>query len=332
MRKASVVFTVAVPTIAVAALVIAGLDVRPLRAGDHFDSPSVLKDGRTDIGDVYIFPAQKKKRETTLIMTVAPLAGLLSPAEFNDEAHYIFNFDNDGDFKVDRQWSVAFDGDNMQVSLDGVEMGSGSYGRRPIRLDGGGRANAGMFDDPFYFDLLAAQNGLAFCPGGVGFDFFSNANVMAIILDIPNGSVGLDVLPGVNFWGSVQTGNKQIDRMGRPFINLFLVGPLKKNQNAFNKNKRPHNDPKRFGTVVNNNVMALGADEATAAVLVAALLPDVMQYSRQAESMFPNGRGLADDVANITLAMLTSNPAATDCVDGNDGEFSKKFPYLAAAH
>ena len=110
------------------------------------------------------------------------------------------------------------------------------------------------------------------------------------------------------------------------------MGPLKKNQNAFNKNKRPHNDPKRFGTVVNNNVMALGADEATAAVLVAALLPDVMQYSRQAESMFPNGRGLADDVANITLALLTSNPAATDCVDGNDGEFSKKFPYLAAAH
>ena len=32
--------------------------------------------------------------------------------------------------------------------------------------------------------------------GDVGFDFFSNANVMAIILDIPNGSVGLDVLPG----------------------------------------------------------------------------------------------------------------------------------------
>ena len=79
MRKASVVFTAAVPTIAVAALVIAGLDVRPLRAGDHFDSPSVLKDGRTDISDVYIFPAQKKKRETTLIMTVAPLAGLSSP-------------------------------------------------------------------------------------------------------------------------------------------------------------------------------------------------------------------------------------------------------------
>ena len=53
-------------------------------------------------------------------MTVAPLAGLSSPAEFNDAADYIFNFDNDGDFKVDRQWSVAFDGDNMQVSLDGV--------------------------------------------------------------------------------------------------------------------------------------------------------------------------------------------------------------------
>ena len=44
-------------------------------------------------------------------------------------------------------------------------MGSGSYGRRPIRLDGGGRATAGMFDDPFYFDLMAAQNGLAFCQG-----------------------------------------------------------------------------------------------------------------------------------------------------------------------
>ncbi len=80
-------------------------------------------------------------------------------------------------------------------------------------------------------------------------------------------------------------------------------------------------------------MLGLGADAATAAALVGALLPDMLTYSPQALArVFPNGRGLADDVADISLQTLTGNPAATDCVEANGGSFSGKFPYLADAH
>ncbi len=338
MRKLTVLAVVVVLSSA-AALLGTGVDVATSRAADHLDSPSVQADGRTDINDFYIFPAQKGKKETALIMTVAPLVGLASPAEFNDAATYMFNIDNTGDAKVDDQWMVTFKGNRMTVRLNGKKMGSGPFGRQgnqraaPISLRGGGRAWAGMTDDPFFFDLGAAQNGLAFCPGGVGFDFFTNANVMSIVLDVPNGSIEVDNprAAAINTWASVWIGNKQVDRLGTPFLNTFLGSPK---QNAYNKNKQPHKDPKKFGATFTTNMLGLGADAATVAALVGALLPDVLTYSPQAlgTRVFPNGRGLEDDVADISLQTLTSNPAATDCVDANDGNFSGKFPYLADAH
>jgi len=46
---------------------------------------------------------------------------------------------------------------------------------------------------------------------------------------------------------------------------------------------------------------------------------------------FPNGRGLADDVIDIELALVTNSQVASDCV-GNDSAFSTSFPYLAPAN
>lgn len=345
MRKLSVVAAVLV-ILSAAALVTTGVDVRTSRAADHFDSPSVQADGRTDINDMYIFPAKKKKKETAMIMTVAPLVGLSSPAAFNDAATYMFNIDNDADFKVDNQWMVNFNGNTMTISLDGVQMGAGSIARTgnqraaPIPLTGGGQAWAGMTDDPFYFDLIAAQAlaagvpfDQAFC-SALAFDFFANANVMAIVMDVPHESIGVDArssATAINYWGSVQIGNKQIDRMGDPFLNTFLGAPK---QNAYNKNKKVHKDIKKFGATFTANLKGFGADDATAAGLLAVLLPDVLTYSPQAlrNRTYPNGRGLDDDVADISLQTFLGNPAATDCVDSNDGKSSKKFPYLAAAH
>ncbi len=231
MRKLTVL-AAAVLLIASASMLATGLDVTASRAADHLDSPGVQADGRTDINDFYIFPAQKGKRETALIMTVAPLVGLASPAEFNDAATYMFNIDNTGDAKVDDQWTVTFSGNRMTIRLNGKKMGSGAFGRQgnqraaPISLNGGGQAWAGMTDDPFFFDLGAAQNGLAFCPGGVGFDFFTNANVMSIALDVPNDSIKIDArVAAIGAWASVWIGKQQIDRVGTPFLNTFLGSP-----------------------------------------------------------------------------------------------------------
>ncbi len=345
MRKLSLL-TAFVLLIGAVTLVSTGMDVATTRAADHLDSPGVTGDGRTDINDMYIFRARKKKKETAMIMTVAPLAGLASPTVFSDAAKYNFNIDNDGDFKFDLQWTAEFDGDTMTVSLDGVEMGSGPIARKgnqraaPIKLTGGGQATAGLYDDPFFFDLAAAQDLAAgtpleeaFCTENA-FDFFQNANVLGIVLDVRNTSLGVEARGGavaINYWGSTQVGKKQIDRAADPFLNTFLGSPR---QNAYNKNKKPHKDPKKFGPTFTTNLMGLGADTATATGLVALFLPDVMNYSPRAPRarVFPNGRGLSDDVADISLQILAGVPGASDCIAANDGKFSKKFPYLADAH
>ena len=59
-------------------------------------------------------------------------------------------------------------------------------------LTGGGKATAGLYDDPFYFDLdafkgavLGNGNGRTFCDGDTT-DFFKGLNISAIVLRVPN--------------------------------------------------------------------------------------------------------------------------------------------------
>ncbi len=333
MRKLSVL-VIALILVGASTLMIGGVNVAPARAADHRDGPNALADGRTDIGDTYIFPA-KKRNYTVMVMTVDPFAGLLSPTTFNDAATYEFKIDNTGDNKVDTIWTAEFSGSSrgaagrMTVSQDGKNRGSGAVDS-DFSLRGGGTAMAGMFDDPFYFDAAAAGNDLQFCPGGVGSDFFAFGNIMAIILEVPTKSL-FDGAAQIGFWGATRVNARQIDRIGGPFVNLFLL-PTSALMNKFNKNKQPHRDPKKFGDVVTQTIQGLGADAATAAALAGLLLPDVMAYSTAAAAGFPNGRGLADDVTDVNLMTLTGDANATDCVDSNDKDFSSKFPYLAPAH
>src|SRR4051794_24345802 len=64
---------------------------------DHRDAPGVLEDGRTDINDLYIFQSPDNHDHTVLVLTVNPLAGVLSPTTFHPKADYIIKVDTDGD-------------------------------------------------------------------------------------------------------------------------------------------------------------------------------------------------------------------------------------------
>ena len=59
------------------------------------------------------------------------------------------------------------------------------------------------------------------------------------------------------------------------------------------------------------------------------LLPDILTVDLSQDTGFLNGRGLADDVIDAELGLITEGAVTTDCVD-NDSDFSPKFPYLAA--
>ena len=55
-----------------------------------------MRDGRTDINDVYVFNGARPDR-AALAMTVNPVAGDASPTTFRPGAKYLFHVDNDGD-------------------------------------------------------------------------------------------------------------------------------------------------------------------------------------------------------------------------------------------
>ena len=123
----------------------------------------------------------------------------------------------------------------------GTTLATGAVGT-PIAYGagGGGTLQVGVFDDPFFFDLVAFQNALAGTgtlprtPGGPidGVDFFAGLNVTAIVLEVPRASIGPD---NIGVWARTVADGKQVDRMGRPTINTVLIPTKKKDK--FNTSK-----------------------------------------------------------------------------------------------
>ena len=123
---------------------------------------------------------------------------------------------------------------------------------------------------------------------------------------------------------------RQFDRVGRPAINTALIPSSLKD--AFNLGQ-PVNDPEDFGATVQATIESLnGGDSETAEILTGILLPDVLTVDLNDPAGFLNGRGLADDVIDAELSLLTNGAVEGDGVDANDVPFPGTFPYLAQAH
>ncbi|MEK7217081.1 MAG: DUF4331 family protein, partial [Chloroflexota bacterium] len=207
------------------------------QAADHLDAPGAMSpggDGRLDITDVYAF---KHDSNTVLIMSVNPAAGLLSPTAFHPNASYDFKVDTDGDAKEDTTYRVTFSAANagtQDVMLRRVSGGGargavlarGKTGEN-IAVTGGGMIRAGLFDDPFFFDLNAFKGtaGRAFCDAGTA-NFFAGFNVTAIVLEVPSSSFPFS---NIGVWARTELNGEQIDRMGRPAINTVFIPSGSKN-------------------------------------------------------------------------------------------------------
>ena len=306
-----------------------------VRGADHGDAPGVRINSRLDINDVYAFQAPGNAGHTVLIMTVSPLAGITGATTFHPQGKYLLKVDTNADAVEDTTFRITFsnpdDNGVQRVRLkeiagrdDDGEDGNGVEANGPtganIAVGAGGTLRAGRFDDPFFFDLLSFRNGLAFCPGGVGTNFFRGLDTLAIVLELPSAHFGTSQ---IGVWGLTSQGGKTIDRMGRPAINtVFIPSNLK---DAFNETK-PADDFRRFGQIVTNALASLGA--ANPAGLAQFLLPDILTVDTSDASGFPNGRRLPDDVIDIELGLITNNAVTTDCV-ANDSNFRTTFPYLA---
>lgn len=319
-------------------------------AADHLEAPLVQGDGRTDLNDIYVFQDPHTPGHTALVMTVNPVAGVLSPEDFDPEGDYRFLIDTDGDAKPDERVRISFgeveeDG-RQRVKVKGAAGKAKGWTGEEIALPGGGRLLAGTFDDPFYFDLQAfldqvkSEGGSrTFCDDDAT-DFFAGLNVSAIVLEVPSSSI-THGSPNIGVWAETRNADGRADRTGKPAIATVLVDDG--NEDDFNATK-PRRDLEEFGDEVRDNLLALSALDgsgytpAQAQSVTEILLPDILTVDVSQPGAYLNGRTPADDVIDLSLFVVTgglfdgSPVLASDCVPANDVPFPTGFPYLAQAH
>jgi len=144
----------------------------------------------------------------------------------------------------------------------------------------------------------------------------------------------------------------QVSRLGWPLVNEVIV-PLK-DKDKYNRSQ-PVNDVANFGAyildpevpkllnlVLKANCAATPSGGRTDIVGLLApmgttpadlLRINISQGQTNAESHFPNGRALTDDVTDTLLTVACNNGGAIgDGVNANDKPFTPSFPYLASPH
>lgn len=331
------------------------------QAADHLDGPGVGTDGRTDLSDLFVFhpPIGNSGRQnsglTTFAMTVNPAAGLISGTSLDPNARYEIAIDKDGDavedlvyrYRVIGDWTVLTEVNDSVTRL--VALGKlGRSGKALPGRNGIVKSFVGLRDDPFFLDLNAFNAGAAFCggPNGTGSNFFNGLDVTAFVLTVPTVSLGTD---NIGVWARTLVKSDgewvQVDRVGRPAISTVFIpnNPFETEEpslkDAYNS-ANPADDVANFRAEIVDSLALLHSlndaagddpsdDAAKVNGLADILLPDILTVDLSQPTGFLNGRGLADDVIDAELGLITEGAVTTDCVD-NDSQFSNKFPYLAA--
>jgi hypothetical protein len=235
----------------------------------------------------------------------------------------------------------------------------------------GVKAFAGPRDEPFFVDLHVFDLlGVGGAPTTDGVNVMSLV-LEVPITDVAKGGVrpaagatGKDSVIGVFAsadraeltFRSKQYGEEhfgqgiQVSRLGWPLINEVVI-PLR-DKDRFNR-AAPKDDVANFGQYILdpevpkllNLVLGAGCPATPAGGrldIVGLLSPNgtvpadllrinINQGQTFANSAFPNGRALTDDVTDTLLTVACNNGSAIrDGVNGNDLPFTNTFPYLAS--
>ena len=319
----------------------------------HYSGPNLgfpHWDARLDLTDLYAFPKPRDSGKSILIMDVHPSVGYNPPGPttavpFATEALYELKIDSNGDAVADIAYRVRFSAaaDGAQTAtlrrIEGAEAaGTGEGGQiivagvpvsthqEPQVTEAGDyRFFAGWRSDPFFFDTQGAVNNLQF----TGHDFFADANVCAIVLEVPNAALGAKK---VGLWARTLDGEGgkwvQVDRGARPGQAVFLVGD---EIGAYGAGEPV--DDARFVAVFAHSLEHAGGYSPEEATRVAkTLLPDILMFDPTRPASFgENGRALTDDAADAFVRILTNGTVTGDGV-GAHHDLLAEFPYLGAPH
>jgi hypothetical protein len=355
--------------IAVAVLVAIPSEVS--QSADHRDSPLLMANvttlGNVDINDVFIFESPTVKDRTVIIVTMSPAAGVVGPATFSPGAVYEirvqntpaladnmvlqFTFSRPDSFGRQTFQLVKQTAKGMPLAtqtsvappsaIQNQVLAIGTTGQTAV-VAGGGKVTAGLFDDPFWFDLNAfnafvalanegaslSQRVAPFYPPNFPNNFFANFNVIAVVVELPTQSLTSNRSTKLGVWARTNVGDQQIDRMGRPTINTAAIPPALKG--VFNLGT-PFTDRDLFTPFMVQDITHLyGVSDSYALGLAETLLPDLLTIDVSKPTAFPNGRKLIDEVVDAELKLLFDGFLTTERVD-NDSVFFNSFPYLGLA-
>ncbi len=307
-------------------------------------------DARLDLTDLYAFPKPGDFSKSILIMNVHPSAGVNPVGPTTDEpfatdAVYELKIDTDSDAVADIAYRIRFSssadgaqtaalrrvegeqaagtGDDGQTIIEAAPVSTGRDAQ--VTEAGDYRFFAGWRSDSFFFDTMGALNNMQF----TGDDFFAEADVCSIVLEVPNSALGTGK---IGLWHRTVdgTGGKwvQADRGALPSQSVFLTGERKREYLA----GEPADDA-RFVPVFAHSLEHTGGYSSEEATLVAAtLLPDILSYDPTRPASYPdNGRALTDDVMDRFLSILTNGKVTRDNV-GPHNDLLASFPYLGAPH
>jgi hypothetical protein len=301
-----------------------------------------------------------------LAMTVNPAAAPDTPAPFRDEAVYSFHVDTNADGRADVSLDVRF-GEVVHVvhnekpshaqrfdaeirsTGDATQLiASGTTGV-PAQTADSVRVFTGVVHDVFAGDagaLGAFTSALAagrYEPQAFEnrVNFFADLTVAAIVVELPDAVLGgsgaqVQVWSTISLVGHAPT--QQVARWGLPlFTHLFLD---EDRSEAFNRTT-PSDDNTPFITAVTSRVercvslAGTSADPRAYADRVVALFGSItLPYTVASPASFDyagfNGRGLADNVMDNMLSLLTNSPLGTG-ISPDPARIAPDFPYFTAA-
>ena len=343
-------------------------------AADHLDAPGLTSPSArpdADINDVYAFNSATAGR-SVLAMTTGPGAGAIAPLTYASDVSYKVNVDQNGDAVEDIAYVVTYGASKTKAGMPnqpftvtkytgagaksltgGKVVAKGTTNKPQVKVAGGGVVWSGLRSDPFFFDLDAFRQVVlqqdrgrtGFCDkSGAGVDFFGSLNTNAIILDLPNATLG----GKIGVWAqTLRAADKVvIDQMGRPAINtVFNKGEDKNKFNATPPSEQKTSFAKNVSDTL-SGFSKLDKEGAYSADVVGALtgvlIPDTLTFDTSTKAAGPlNGRALADDVIDAELNIVTGGyqvpgrdavgAIATDCVAAHT-DYSAAFPYLGVPH
>jgi hypothetical protein len=177
-----------------------------------------------------------------------------------------------------------------------------------------------------------------------GQNFFAGNNVSAIVLEVPSSLIGRGV---VHAWATASlyghAPEAQVSRWGLPMITHMLLSDPSLQDASENYNRAvPTDEVALFSKPMRDFVEKVTAlahstadPSAYATQLLARLCPAVLQYELDTPASFSfaafNGRGLADDVMDVMLTLVT-NTGLGDGVAPDLRLMRPDFPYFGEPH